>query len=73
MMSFDATSLLLSLPISSLGLVLFLYGRKQQRSPHLVAGLVFMVYPYFVSNPWAMVAVGLALGGGLWWAVRLGW
>jgi hypothetical protein len=72
-MSFDPGSILLELLVSGVGFVLFTYGRKQQRVPHLVAGLLFMVYPIFVSSFSALVIVGVLLGGGLWWAVRLGW
>jgi hypothetical protein len=53
--------------------VLFVYGRKQERWPQLVAGLVFMVYPYFVTSIAVLVGVGVALGVGLWLAIREGW
>jgi hypothetical protein len=72
-MSLDPTWVFLSLIIGGVGFVLFVYGRKQERWPQLVAGLLFMVYPYFVSHLAALVVVGLALGAGLWVAVRQGW
>jgi hypothetical protein len=72
-MSFDPGSILLELLVGGVGFVLFTYGRKQQRAPHLVVGLLFMVYPVFVSSLLALVVVAILLGGGLWWAVRLGW
>jgi hypothetical protein len=72
-MAFDPWSLLLSFLAGSIGLVLFVYGKKQVRLPQLVGGLLFMVYPYFApSVPW-MLAIGAALGLGLWWVIRLGW
>ncbi|MBI4888393.1 MAG: amino acid transport protein [Acidobacteria bacterium] len=65
-MNFDPTLLLLSLVPSGVGFVLFMYGRKQQRWPQLVGGLVLMVYPYFVSSATALVAVGLAVGAAVY-------
>lgn len=72
-MSFDPNELLLSLLAGSIGLVLFIYGRRQSRMPQLVGGLLFMVYPYFTANTTWMLVVGAALGVGLWWVIRIGW
>jgi hypothetical protein len=69
----DPTWLFLSLMPSGIGFVLFVYGRKQQRLPHLLAGLAFMVYPYFTPSILSMLLVGVALGTGLWVAVHGGW
>jgi hypothetical protein len=66
-------SLLLSFVAGSIGLVLFLYGRKQVRIPHLVGGLLLMVYPYFAPSLGWMLGIGAVLGLGLWWVIRLGW
>ena len=63
-MSIDPAWVFLSLIIGGVGFVLFVYGRKQERWPQLVAGLLFMVYPYFVGNLLALIVVGLALGAG---------
>ena len=46
---------------SSIGLGFFLYGRKQRAVVPLVCGLVLMVFPYFVPNPVAVVAIGIVL------------
>ena len=72
-MSFDATTLFLGLITGGIGFVLFVYGKKQERWPHLVAGLLYMVYPYFVGSAAGIIAVGIALGAGLWLAVRQGY
>jgi hypothetical protein len=72
-MSFDPTWLFLSLIPSGAGLVLFVYGRKQQRWPQLVAGLALMVYPYFTATTTPLVGVGVLICLGCWWAIRLGW
>jgi hypothetical protein len=69
----DPAWLLLSLIPGAVGFVLLVYGRKQQRWPHLVAGLLFMVYPYFATTVLSLVAVGLVLGLALWYASRAGW
>ena len=58
---------------SGIGFVLFVYGRKQQRWPQLLAGILFMVYPYFTPSLLTMLLVGVALGTGLWVAVQGGW
>lgn len=71
-MSFDPNSLLLSLLIGSIGFVLFVYGKKQARLPHMLVGSAMLVYPYFVSNLAISAAVAVALVGLLWLAVRMG-
>jgi hypothetical protein len=70
---FDPTWLFLSLIPSSIGFVLFVYGKKQERWPQLVAGLLLMVYPYFTDSIATLVGVGIAIVAGLWLAVRGGW
>ena len=72
-MNFDPTWLFLSMSPSGIGFVLFVYGKKQQRWPHMLAGVVVTVYPYFTESLFALVGVGVALGTGLWLAVRAGW
>jgi hypothetical protein len=70
---FDPTVLFLSLVAGGAGFVLLVYGKKQGRMPHLLAGLAFMVYPYFVDGVFATIFVGLAIAVGLWLALRAGW
>ncbi|HEY0284697.1 MAG TPA: hypothetical protein VGC23_04860 [Vicinamibacterales bacterium] len=72
-MTLDPTWLMLSLVPSGIGFILFTYGRKQQRWPHLAAGVLLMVYPYFATTVMSLVAAGAGIGFGLWYAVRLGW
>jgi hypothetical protein len=73
LMSLDPTWLFLSLLTSGVGFVLFVYGKKQQRWPQLVGGIVFSVYPYFTPSVGALVGVGTVLGVGVWAAIRMGW
>ena len=53
--------------------MLFTYGRKQQRWPHLAAGIAFMLYPYFTSTVLSMSGVGVGLGAALYWIVQAGY
>ncbi|MBI5531406.1 MAG: hypothetical protein HY898_01740 [Deltaproteobacteria bacterium] len=71
-MSFDATSLLISFVVSSIGFVAFMYGRKQKRLPQMVAGVALMVYPYFVSNIWIMIGIAIAILAAMIGLLRLG-
>jgi len=50
-----------SLLFSSIGLGFFIYGKKQKVVVPLFCGLALMVYPYFVSNLFLLVAIGAAL------------
>jgi hypothetical protein len=70
---FDPTWLLVSLVVSGVGFVLFNYGRKMSRVPHLVSGIVMMVYPYFIRAWLPMSIVAVAISAVLWVVVRLGW
>ena len=72
-MSFDPTLLFLSLISGGIGLVLFIYGKKQQRPPQLVAGLALMAHPYLVSTVLMTVVVGMAIVLALWVAIKQGW
>ena len=72
-MTLDATWLFLSLIPGGAGFVLLVYGKKQGRWPHLVAGLAFMAYPYFATSVVSLIAVGVGLAVALYVAVRSGW
>ena len=73
-MGFEMTTgwLLAGLLVSSVGMGLFLYGKKQTRLPQVVGGLAMMVYPGFVASPLVVLALGGVLVGGVWLAVRSG-
>ena len=57
----DTANLLWGLLFSSIGLGFFIYGKKQRNVVPLVCGIALMVYPYFISNTLALVAIGVAL------------
>ena len=64
--------LLASVFVGSVGLGFFMYGKRQRRAPHLGAGVLMMVYPYFVSNTTLMLVIAAALVGLLCLASYLG-
>jgi len=72
--SLDPTWLFLSMIPGGIGFVLFVYGKKQKRYPHMAAGLAMMGYPYLVSTVTAMTIVGALICAALWFVVsRLGY
>jgi hypothetical protein len=71
-MEVSAGPLIVSLMVSVVGFAIFWYGRKQHRIPHLVAGILMMIFPYFISNMWLILGIAVVLGGGAWLAARMG-
>jgi hypothetical protein len=72
-MNLDPTWLFLSLIPGAIGFVLMVYGKKEGRWPHLVAGLALIVYPYLATTLFTLVSIGLLIGAGLWFAIRFDW
>jgi len=72
-MNIDASSLIAGLFVSSIGFVLFSYGKKMSRPPQMIGGLVLMVYPYVVQDVLWMLLVGAVLCGLIWFAVQRGY
>jgi hypothetical protein len=72
MAGFTAGSLYASIVVSGIGLVLTSYGKKLARPPQLVAGLVMLVYPYFVPRVAPMLIVAGVLLAAMWLAIRRG-
>jgi hypothetical protein len=72
-MDFDFGSLMASFVVSGAGYVLFSYGRKMERAPHVVAGLVLLIAPYFVPGVLLTLLLGagvfLLLWGALWYGL----
>lgn len=60
-MSFDTSTLMLSLLFGAIGMGLFMFGKNSGRMPHLAAGLALMVCPYFIPNVIAMASVCVVL------------
>lgn len=45
----------------AIGLGFFVYGRRQRAVVPLLSGLALMLFPYFVANAIALVAIGAVL------------
>lgn len=71
--TFDAGALFLSLVAGGIGVALLTYGKRAQRIPQIVAGLLLIVYPYFTPTTAQTLVVGAAIGGGLWLALLWGY
>ncbi|WP_374574324.1 amino acid transport protein [Acinetobacter sp.] len=57
----NATQLFLGVIFSSIGLGYFLYGKKQKMTVPLIAGLVLMIFPYFIESSILLGTIGIAL------------
>jgi hypothetical protein len=55
------TTLMVSVLFSSIGAGYFVYGKKQRQVVPLLTGLALCVYPYFLSNGYTIVVVGVLL------------
>ena len=58
MAEITASSLFLGLLFGSIGLGLFMYGRKQRAVVPLLCGLVLLVVPYLISSAWLLLVIG---------------
>ena len=47
--------------LGSIGFGYFIYGKKQQKMVPMAAGLALCIYPYFITNLYATVAIGILL------------
>jgi len=45
----------------SIGVGFAIYGRKQRAPVPLATGVALMMYPFFVSNSYLLVLIGVAL------------
>ncbi len=57
----DPAALIISLIFSLIGTGYFIYGKKQDLFWTMIIGIVLGIFPYFVSNVWGMVLVGMGL------------
>lgn len=68
----DPTYLALSLLVSSVGFVMFMYGKKQHRPVQLGAGLLLLLFPFFVHDGLVLGIVGGAICAVVWGSVKAG-
>ncbi len=57
----NSASLLWGVLFGSIGMGYFVYGKKQQRGIALLSGIALIAFPYFVSNVFLIVLIGLVL------------
>ena len=57
----DTFAMLWTLLFSSIGMGYFVDGKKQSNKVTLLCGIALMVYPYFTSNDYALVLMGVGL------------
>jgi hypothetical protein len=71
-MDLEPNALLASLIVSAIGFVVFMYGKRAQRVPQIVVGILLCAFPYVVGDVvWISVIAGVLLAG-LWLAIRFG-
>ena len=54
-------SLIIGFIAGVFGVAYFVYGKKQAKLSAMLAGVALCVYPYFIDNVWAELAVGAVL------------
>ena len=57
----DTSIMLWVVLFGSIGFAYFIYGKRQSNVVARYAGIVLMVFPYFIKNVYALVAVGIVL------------
>ena len=58
---FSFTNLIAGFIFSGVGLVAFVYGKKQGSFKPLSIGIALMVYPYFLASTFWLYTVGIGL------------
>ncbi len=62
----NKTALLLSVFFGAIGMAYLAYGKKQGEPTPALVGIGLCAFPWFVTNIWAMVLVGLVLTAVPW-------
>ncbi len=68
----DPGYLVVSLLVSSIGFVMFVYGKKQQRPVQLGSGLLLLIFPFFVHNALWLSLIGAVVCAVVWGSVKAG-
>jgi hypothetical protein len=71
-MELDGASVVVSLIVSTGGLGLLMYGKKQRRLPQMAVGMVMMAYPFFISDWMISAAIAAGLLALMVFAIRAG-
>ena len=65
MINLSAANLIGGLVFGSIGFVAFIYGKRMNLWKPMFLGIALMIYPYFVSNDIAIIAIGAVGTAGL--------
>lgn len=57
----NSVAIIWSLLFGSIGIGFFIYGKRQRQIVPLAVGITLFIYPYFISNVYLLVFIGLAL------------
>jgi hypothetical protein len=57
----SSASIIWGVLFGSIGLGYFIYGKKQQLVVALLSGIALCVFPYFVSNVFLNIIIGVVL------------
>ncbi|NOX34098.1 MAG: hypothetical protein GXP56_10240 [Deltaproteobacteria bacterium] len=58
----EGTALLIwGMVFGAIGLGFFTYGKKQKSAVPLFAGIALFVFPYFISNVYMLVIIGIII------------
>lgn len=72
-MDFSPAALIASVIAGAFGFALFRYGKREQRLPQLVGGLVLMIGPYVTGGALGTITLTAVVAIGLFGALRAGW
>jgi len=57
----DMSVLLWGVLFGSIGVGYFMYGKKQQKTVPLIVGILLCIFPYFITNVYMLVIIGVVL------------
>jgi len=57
----SSASIIWGILFGSIGIGYFIYGKKQQRGVALLSGVGLIAFPYFVSNIFLIILIGIVL------------
>ena len=55
------TWLIITIVLGTIGAAYFVYGWRQKEGIFLAAGVALSVIPFVISNPYALIGIGLVL------------
>ena len=58
--------------VSSIGFVMFMYGKKQHRPAQLGGGLLLLLFPFFLRDTLWLSITGAAICALVWGALKAG-